>query len=56
MRRVEKRCGISKAYSPACVTGPQRRLSPVTGRTYCEWQYQQPSRIYTCLPISSDPE
>jgi len=23
---------------------PQRRVSPVTGRTYCEWQYQQPSR------------
>ena len=45
MRRVENRCGMSKAYSPAWVTGPQRRVSPVTGRTYCEWQYQQPSRM-----------
>lgn len=45
MRRVENRCGTSNAYSPACVTGPQRRVSPVTGRTYCEWQYQQPSRM-----------
>ena len=47
MRRVENRCGRSKAYSPAWVTGPQRRVSPVTGRTYWEWQYQQPSLMYT---------
>ena len=45
IRRVEKRCGRSKAYSPAWVMGPQRRVSPVTGRTYWEWQYQQPSRV-----------
>ena len=25
--------------------GPQRRVSPVTGRTNWEWQYQQPSRM-----------
>jgi hypothetical protein len=45
IRRVEKRCGTSNAYSPAWLTGPQRRVSPVTGRTNCEWQYQQPSRM-----------
>ena len=45
MRRVENMCGMSNAYSPACVTGPQRRVSPVTGRMYWEWQYQQPSRV-----------
>ena len=28
MRRVEKRCGTSNAYSPASLTGPQRRVSP----------------------------
>ena len=45
MRRVENRCGTSNAYSPASLTGPQRRVSPVTGRTNWEWQYQQPSRM-----------
>ena len=45
MRRVEKRCGRSNAYSPASETGPQRMSSPVTGRTYWLWQYQHPSRV-----------
>ena len=53
MRRVPKRCGMSKANSPNSVTGPQRRVSPVTGRTNWEWQYQQPSRRYTSRPRCS---
>src|SRR5205809_8076934 len=53
MRRVEKRWGKSKAYSPASETAPHLSSSPATGRTYWLWQYQHPSRIYTARPSDS---
>ena len=48
--RAEQVRHVDRRIRPTLVTGPQRRVSPVTGRTNWEWQYQQPSRRYTSRP------
>jgi hypothetical protein len=47
-RRVPTSTGRSARSSGTC--GPQIASSGEPGRTYCEWQWMQPSAMYTARP------